>query len=91
MWRVLPRHVVTVVRRRAWTQRQSAKQIALMSRLADRRRPDPHPHNAGRQLEFSFPNTTVPRDAKVVIVRLLSDLEPKWKRYFVVYPRDQNL
>jgi hypothetical protein len=28
--------------------------------------------------------------AKAEIAGLLNDIEPRWRRYFTLYPRDQN-
>jgi len=86
----MPRNVVTLVpKRRPWS---SAKRVqaAVLAAVVSERRPDPHPHNAGRQVEFSFPTSTPRAEAKAEIARALDRIEPRWRRYFSLYPRDAN-
>ena len=54
----MPRNVVTLVpKRRPWPS-ATRVQAAVLAAVVSERRPDPHPHNAGRQVELSFPTGT---------------------------------
>jgi hypothetical protein len=86
----MPRNVVTLVPKfRPWPG-ASRVQATVLSDMIRERRPDPHPHNEGRQVEFSFPHETPAAAAKAEIARLLDGIDPRWRRYFALYPRDQN-
>jgi len=65
-------------------------QAAVLAAVVSERRPDPHPRNAGRQVEFSFPTGTPRAAAKAEIARTLDRIEPRWRRYFSLYPRDEK-
>ena len=86
----MPRNVVTVVAKRRPWRRASETQTAILKTLSQRRRPDPDPDLPGRHVEFSFPMSTSRAAAKAEIAALLNDIEPRWRRYFTLYPRDQN-
>jgi hypothetical protein len=87
----MPRNVVTVVAKRRPWRRASETQTAILKTLTQqRRRPDPDPDLPGRHVEFSFPMSTSRAAAKAEIAVLLNDIEPRWRRYFTLYPSDQT-
>jgi hypothetical protein len=77
----VPRNVVTLAPRllaRARPARRSAIETALEDRFRYRRQDD--------HIEIDFSKSD--HEAKRKVVAALDEIDPRWRRVFVIYPRD---
>jgi hypothetical protein len=87
----MPRNVVTLTRRRfvlpARRNRSARERIErdLVERHRARRESDPE------RLVIDFPKHDPHRAAKEVIAAELDQVEPRWRRLYVLYPTESSL
>ena len=87
----MPRNVVTLTPRRLVvpTQRNRAAreriERALVDRYRARRESDPE------RIEIHFPKRAPRRAAKEEVAAALDQVEPRWRRLYVLYPSESTL
>jgi hypothetical protein len=82
---------VSVIRRR-WlvpVRNRRERQDRALASLGERRRVRRRVEDDGVQIDF--PKSLGRRAAKEQIVAELAEIEPAWRRLFVVYPRESNI
>jgi hypothetical protein len=80
----VPRNVVTLAPRMVRLARpgtRAAIEAALAERFRYRREDD--------RIEIDFPKSDA--DAKQKVVAALDEIEPRWRRVFVLYPRESSI
>ena len=87
----MPRNVVTVIRRRIVLARgdRRGRQARALASLSERHRLRWREQKDG--VEIDFPKSLGRRVAKERIVAELTEIDPAWRRLFVVYPTESAL